>query len=162
MQIFLALGSNEGDRTKNLREALARLAPEIIVEAASPFYETAPKYLADQASFLNAVCKAETALSPSDVLLRIKKIEADMGRSEQVRFGPRMIDIDLLFYGSQRIEEPGLSVPHPGIAERAFVLVPLCDIAPDFVHPVLGVSAAELLQALGDTSADVRPTSLSV
>ncbi len=162
MKIFLALGSNVGNRERYIRDALARLSQQIEVEAVSPLYETEPKYLLDQAHFLNAVCKAETTLSPQDILTLIKKIETEMGRTENIRFGPRAIDIDLLFYGTEHIEEPGLIVPHPGIAERGFVLVPLCDIAPDFSHPVLGLTVAELLSKLGDTSADVRPAHLAI
>ena len=154
--IYLALGSNLGDREEYLRQARAKLAPEIIVGKISPVYEAEPMYNTVQPTFLNAVCEAATALSSEEVLAKIQGIEREMG--EHVHNQPRIIDIDLLFYGSLTAVFPRLTVPHPKIAERAFVLAPMADIAPDFVHPVLGVTIAELLAQLGDFSKQVWRT----
>lgn len=156
MRIFLGLGSNLGDRAANLGRAIELLAPEITVTKKSAVYCTRPMYVKKQPEFLNLAAEASTELSAQDTFKKIKRIESDIGRKESERFGPRIIDIDLLFYGTEQIVEPGLTVPHPRIAERAFVLTPLSDIAPHFVHPTLGVTIAELLQKLGDTSEDVR------
>ncbi len=160
MEIYLALGSNLGDRESNLRNALSKLPPAITVDAISPVYATEPKYLKNQPGFLNIACKGQTKMSPRETFNFIKQIEKELGRVETERFGPRIIDIDLLFYGIDKIELPELIIPHPGIAERAFVLAPLCDIAPDFTHPVLGITIKELLGKLGDTSKEVDKTEI--
>ena len=157
-EMYLSLGSNLGDRAKNLRVALARLVPGIKVKEISAVYETEPKYKTDQPRFLNLTCLAETKLSAIDAFHVVKKIEKEMGRIQTDHFGPRIIDIDILFYSSESLESPELTIPHPRLAERAFVLVPLCDIAPDFIHPLLSVTMRELLIKLGDTSLDVRRT----
>jgi len=157
MILFLGLGSNLGDRAGNLRAAIEKLSPGIIIEKVSPVYETKPKYLENQPKFLNIACSGQTEMSPREILDFIKKVEKDCGRVETERFGPRVIDIDLLFYGTERVNEPGLIVPHLQLSERAFVLFPLCDIAPDFVHPVLGSTIKELKEKLGN-SAEVKKT----
>src|SRR3989338_216963 len=154
MEIFLGLGSNVGNREDNLRHAIERLAPEIRLEKQSAIYRTMPMYVKEQPEFLNMTIQAETELSAHEVFQKIDTIQKEMG--EHRKNQPRSIDIDLLFYGNEIIETPELTVPHPKIAERAFVLAPLADIAPDFSHPVLGVAIAELLKLLGDTSKDVR------
>ncbi len=118
------------------------LAPEIVVKKVSSVYETAPMYVIEQSKFLNEVCEAMTALSASDVLKKIKLVEKEMG--EHKHNEPRVIDLDLLFYGSETIDTPELKIPHPRIAERAFVLMPMSDIAPNFTHPVLGSTIVEL------------------
>ena len=148
--IYLGLGSNLGDREANLRRALAALAPEINVTKVSPTYETEPMYVMDQPKYLNAVCGATTEISPPNILRKIKETEKEMG--EHAHNEPRIIDIDLLFYGNEIVRTPELVIPHPKISERAFVLMPLSDIAPDFVHPVLGSTIAELRDALGEVS----------
>ena len=150
MEVYLGLGSNLGDRAQNLRTALSKLPPDIIVEAVSPVYETEPQYLKNQPEFLNIACKCKTALSARAVLTLIKKVETDLGRVETERFGPRTIDIDLLFYGQERVNEPDLIVPHPQLSERAFVLIPLADIAPDFVHPALRSTIQSLREKLSE------------
>ncbi|NTV62777.1 MAG: 2-amino-4-hydroxy-6-hydroxymethyldihydropteridine diphosphokinase [Oscillochloris sp.] len=154
--IYLALGANLGDRAENLGRALRALAPAIGVECVSPCYETAPAYVLDQPRFLNVVCRATTTLDPLGVLRCLKTIEAAIGRTAGLRFGPRLIDLDLLLYGELLLDTPELTVPHPRIAERGFVLVPFADIAPDLIHPLLGVSIAALRDRLPDAREGMR------
>lgn len=146
---YLALGSNIGDREANLRDAVRRLGTEDLrVTRRSSLYETAPRDMLDQPSFLNAVVEAETSLFPMQLLARIHKIENEMGRRRLTPKGPRNIDIDILFYERSIIDSAALEVPHPRIGERAFVLEPLAEIAPHFRHPVTGKTAREMLAAL--------------
>lgn len=146
---YLALGSNIGDREGNLREAVQRLqAEDLRVTRRSSLYETAPREILDQPWFLNAVVEIETSLFPMQLLARIRKIETEMGRRRVTPKGPRNIDIDILFYGRSVIGTPELQVPHPRIGERAFVLEPLAEIAPDLRHPVTGRTAHEMLAAI--------------
>jgi 2-amino-4-hydroxy-6-hydroxymethyldihydropteridine diphosphokinase len=147
--IFLALGSNLGDREANLRDALRRLeSADLGVTRRSSLYETAPQELLDQPAFLNAVIEAETNLFPMQLLARVREVEREMGRRRVTPKGPRNIDIDILFYGRSVIASPELEVPHPRIAQRRFVLEPLAEIAPGFRHPLIGKTASEMLQAL--------------
>ncbi len=152
--IYIGLGSNLGDRAGNLCKALAALAPKIVITKKSMIYHTVPMYVGKQPSFLNMVCGATTELSALEVLQELKSIEKGMG--EHGHNQPRIIDIDILFYGNEIIETPELTVPHPKIAERAFVLAPMSGIAPDFVHPAHGSTIMELLAKLGDTSSLIR------
>ncbi len=146
--VFLALGANLGDREKNLQEALARLAPFVHITDSSSVYETEPVGVREQPWFLNKVVRGTTTLSPVDLLRRVKKIEIEMGRSEGIRFGPRPIDIDILFYDRVIELSPALTIPHPRLHERAFVLRPLAEIAPDFVHPRFRLRIRDLLARL--------------
>ena len=114
------------------------------MKAVSSVYETEPMYIKDQRWFLNCVVSVDTALSPEDLLTRLKTIESHLGRQPSVRYGPRTIDLDILFYGSSVVSIPGLEIPHPKIAERAFVLAPLEEIRPALVHPLLGKTVSEL------------------
>lgn len=146
--VFLALGSNLGDRLANLGAAIAQLAPAVTVTARSAVYETAPMYVTDQPAFLNMALRGETALPPDALLAHLKSIETGLGRrGGGVRFGPREVDLDILLYGDAVLATAVLEVPHPRMAERAFVLRPLADVAAEVRHPVLGRSIAELLAA---------------
>ena len=133
--IYLALGANLGDRRANLAAAVARLREQVTVDAVSSLYETEPAYVSDQPRFLNAVLRGRTALDPMALLVFVKDIERALGRVAGPRFGPRIVDIDLLLHGDETIDTPDLTIPHPRMAERPFVLVPLAEIAPDLVPP---------------------------
>lgn len=159
--IYLGLGTNLGDRAANLRRALMALGPDVRVQRVSRCYESEPAYVLDQPRFLNLAAEAATDLQPAEVLERLKSIEVALGRVAGLRFGPRLIDLDLLLYGDQVLEAPNLIVPHPRMAERAFVLVPLAELAPALRHPRLGRAISELCQALGDTGAALWPAEVS-
>lgn len=143
--IFLALGSNLGDRLANLETAIQGMPPGIHVLKRSSIYETPPWGFEDQPAFLNMVLQAETQLSPWKLLKFLKTLESDMGRQPTFRNGPRLIDMDILFYDQLVSEQSGLVIPHPRLTERAFVLVPLAEIAPYLMHPLLLVTIQELL-----------------
>lgn len=155
-EVFLALGTNVGDRQRHLAEARTRLAEAIHIERVSPIYETDPWGYEDQPDFLNQVLSGSTELPPATLLTFVKTLEVDLGRRPTFRYGPRTIDIDILIYDEVVLQDPDLTIPHPKLAERAFVLVPLRDIAPDLVIPGKGQSVETLYQALEET-ASVRP-----
>ena len=134
--VFIALGSNIGDRMRALKEAIDLLPPDIMPASFSKVYETPPWGYEDQSSFLNQVIKTQTHLTPCEVLKRLKEIERELGRQPIFRYGPRLIDLDILFYDAMEYKSEKLTIPHPEIANRAFVLVPLMEIAPNYIHPV--------------------------
>lgn len=150
--VYLALGSNLGDRCASLKTAIAALKPSVNVLGESPIYETPPWGYANQPAFLNMAVQAETELAPLELLAFLKGIEAQMGRVTSFRYGPRQIDLDILFYNSLVFETPSLFIPHPRLHERAFVLVPLADLAPNLRHPVLGRTVWEMLTGLDQSS----------
>ncbi len=148
--IFVGLGSNLGDKKANLAEALRRLGEKVKVLRVSSFYETEPVGVETQPVFLNAVAELETSLGPQALLDCLLAIEDAMGRKRTVHWGPRLIDLDLLFFENRVIDAPNLKIPHPEIQNRRFVLVPLAELAPNFTHPVLKKTVKELLAGLQD------------
>ncbi|HXF52274.1 MAG TPA: 2-amino-4-hydroxy-6-hydroxymethyldihydropteridine diphosphokinase [Dehalococcoidia bacterium] len=145
--VYLGLGSNLGNREANLRLAIRWLEPLVRVEAASSLYETAPVGTGGP-PFYNAVVRVVTGLTPQALLRHAKNVEWDIGRRPAARWAPRPIDIDLLVFGDETVNEPDLVVPHPLLGERAFVLVPLAELAPDLKPPGAGATVSELLSRL--------------
>lgn len=152
MRIWLALGTNLGNRFWNLRDAQNRLSGQINILGASSIYETAPWGVTDQPDFLNQVIEAETDLQPRELLGFAKQIEKEMGRVPTVRYGPRLIDIDILLYDDEQVDQPDLVIPHPRMAERAFVMVPLAELSPDKMLPGTERTASQILQTLNTES----------
>jgi len=147
----IGLGSNLGDREANLRQALEHLAqtPETAVVRASSLYDTEPVGVEEQPHFLNAVAQLETQLTAQQLLWNLKLIERRLGRVRTQRWGPRTIDLDLLLYEDLVLDEDDLQIPHPELAKRSFVLVPLVELDPLLVHPATGETMLALLQRLG-------------
>jgi 2-amino-4-hydroxy-6-hydroxymethyldihydropteridine diphosphokinase len=143
--VYLALGSNLDNRLANLKRAVTALSPQMEVKAKSHIYETPPWGYEDQPKFLNQVIQVRTYLEPEPLLKHIKRLEVMLGRKASFQNGPRLIDMDILFYDDLILNTPSLVIPHPRLHERGFVLLPLMDIAPDLVHPVLQKSVRELL-----------------
>jgi 2-amino-4-hydroxy-6-hydroxymethyldihydropteridine diphosphokinase len=149
--IYLLLGSNQGDRMGFLNSAIHAIIDEVgSVLHSSSVYCTAAWGYTDQRDFYNRIVEVQSELSPEDLLKEIEKIMEKLGRVRNLKWRQRVIDIDILYYGNMIIEKPGLIIPHPRIQERRFTLIPLCELVPEFVHPVLGVSHLTLLEGCED------------
>ena len=159
---YLSLGSNVGDRVDYLRRALAKLEkhPHMTIKALSSFYETEPLEYPDQEWFVNSVAEIETSLDPMSLLDVLQGIENELQRQRSIRWGPRTIDLDILYYDDELVAESRLMIPHIRMHDRSFVLVPLAEIAPDVCHPVLGLTSKELLDQLKQATA-VRPLTVA-
>ncbi|MBF0573512.1 MAG: 2-amino-4-hydroxy-6-hydroxymethyldihydropteridine diphosphokinase [Desulfamplus sp.] len=151
--VFISIGSNMGDKYANCImgiEHIKKLNGTEVLEVAQ-FYKTEPVDYKDQDWFINSVLKIKTELEPETLMINLKKIEQQLGQYEKkVRFGPRILDLDIIFYGDMVINKDNLIIPHPRMDKRCFVLKPLCDIAPEIIHPILGYSAKELLKEVED------------
>ncbi|MBF0464569.1 MAG: 2-amino-4-hydroxy-6-hydroxymethyldihydropteridine diphosphokinase [Nitrospirae bacterium] len=149
MQSFISIGSNIGDRKANCTRAVQLLnSNDIVVKAVSGMYETKPWGVTSQPDFINMCVEIETTLQPTELLAVLKEIEKIMGRKESARWGPRVIDLDIVFYGQEIINTQNLQIPHPHMHERDFVLIPLSELAPRMLHPVLNKTVEELLRQL--------------
>ena len=155
---YISAGSNMGDKLQNCRDGLKALTGSgaAFITAWSNFYKTSPVDFTEQDWFVNAVVKIETRLDPFELLKDMISIQARAGRTcDPVRFGPRILDLDIIFYDDIVVELPGLTIPHPRMHKRRFVLKPLCDIDPDYIHPVFKKNLRHLLDSLDDNNQKV-------
>jgi dihydroneopterin aldolase/2-amino-4-hydroxy-6-hydroxymethyldihydropteridine diphosphokinase len=156
VEAYIAFGSNIGQREANIKKALGFLKEKTKIIKTSSLYETKPMYIEDQGWFLNGAAKVETELTIREFLVFLKSIEQKLGRKAVARNGPRIIDLDILFYGNQIVSENDLRIPHPKISERPFVLVPLAEIAPNFVHPFCKKTVSKMLSELVYDKSEIR------
>jgi len=154
-KVYICLGSNIGDREKFLSEALGAFFPDIQIEQKSSIYQTEPWGFEDQRDFLNQVVEGETSLNPYELMRKLKKIEEELGREKNFRYGPRKIDLDILFFDDAIIHDEELDIPHSMVPDRAFVLIPLKEIAPDFIHPESGKSISELTESVSNEGVEL-------
>lgn len=155
-RVAIALGSNDADAAVRVRAAYAELNSILTEACLSPLYASAPMYYEDQPRFVNAVMVGETVLAPSELLALLKTLERQMGRVTTFQNGPRVIDLDIVLYGDAINAGDILTIPHPRMAERPFVMVPLARIAPDWVHPVTGQTAQAMADALVFEAGDLH------
>jgi 2-amino-4-hydroxy-6-hydroxymethyldihydropteridine diphosphokinase len=155
VRVFLGVGTNLGDRSANLSAAQTLVSKFVNIQKTSRVYETTPWGVLDQPDFLNQVWEATTILTPLDLLHHLKKVEVELGRKPSVRYGPRLIDIDILLYSNLMFKSAELVIPHPRISERAFILAPLADLEPDLVIPGMQHTISELLRR--QSSGGVKP-----
>ncbi len=156
--VFISVGANLGDKMANCRFGIARLTdhPQITDYRTSPFYRTTPVDYLDQDWFVNAALRFKTTMAPLDLLDRIIAIQSEAGRDgDKIRFGPRLLDLDIIFFGTQVIRSARLQIPHPRMHKRRFVLQPICDIDPAFMHPVRGQTVQTLLDQLDDDQQEI-------
>ena len=150
--VFLSLGTNEGDKITNLKNAVLEISKLGTIEAISSKYESAAWDGSVQEVFYNQVVAISTSINPNQLLEDIKNIEKRLGRKETYRWGPRFIDIDILFYNGEIIDEPGLTIPHPLLHQRNFVLIPMMEIASEWMHPKLHKNIEELYELSTDSN----------
>jgi len=152
--VFIGIGSNMGDRLDNCQRAIELIGEKIVIRRASSFYETEPWGYSAQDDFVNCVVETATSLGAGELLSTLQDIEKGVGRDgvAAMKWGPRIIDLDILFYGDTVVSEEGLNIPHPHLHQRAFVLAPLAEIAPTLLHPVLNKNPAEMLSDVADRS----------
>lgn len=149
-QVYIGLGSNLGDRVAHLREAVRRMSDVLTVERVSNLYVAAPLGYVRHDAFINAVVQASVQLKPLELLRELQQIERAMGRRIGVEYGPRLIDLDILLFGTMQVETIDLMIPHPRLPQRAFVLKPLAELAPNLMHPVLYYTIGQLLNDADD------------
>ncbi len=149
-KVYAGLGSNLGNKRENIIRAIDRIDAyeEICVKEKSGFYDTSPVGGPQQPDYVNCVIELETEIEPQTLLKEFKKIEVELGREPGVRWGPRVVDLDILLYGDRIVNDRNLKIPHERMHERAFVLEPLCEISPKIKHPVSGISISELLEKI--------------
>ncbi len=155
---FLGIGSNVGDKEQNIAKAISLVSrmERTVIEKSSSLYKTEPVGYSDQDWFVNAVIRIKTPMNPNELLTALLAIEQELGRQRGRKWGPRIIDLDILFYDGLILEEDGLTLPHPHLHDRAFVLKPICEIAPDFMHPVLQRSLSAIYDELPDTKQVIK------
>ncbi len=146
--VFISAGSNVGDRKNNINRSLEKISGRCVIYSVSSIYETEPVGNPDQPYFLNTIFEIGTTMLPHCLLRFLKRIEIDMGREKKKRWGPRIIDLDIIFYGNSVIETSGLTIPHPDTHKRKFVLEPLCELYPELIHPLLNKPVKTIFKEL--------------